>query len=192
MSKFCRPWPTDRRVEETAGVGARARSAMPSHILRGSTKTRSAGGAIRELKAALRSARCAINHRRRSCVYCSSATRNQRLVCVVEEPTISPRWKRDTATTAPITCCTGLCRRSTAWPRATSHCKLMRRAESGSVDEVIWRQPYVEGERRRCSCRSLKPTGIRVTRIATHPRRRRIEYADEVTLQRALEGRREM
>jgi recombination protein RecR len=72
---------------------------------------------------------------------------------------------------------------------------LMRRAQSGSVDEVILAtNPTVEGEATAVFLAAqLKPTGVRVTRIATGiPAGSDIEYVDEVTLQRALEGRREM
>jgi recombination protein RecR len=71
----------------------------------------------------------------------------------------------------------------------------MRRVESGSVDEVILAtNPTVEGEATAVFlARQLKPTGVRITRIATGiPAGSDIEYADEVTLQRAIEGRREM
>jgi len=63
------------------------------------------------------------------------------------------------------------------------------------VDEVIVAtNPTVEGEATAVYlARLLKVTGVRVTRIATGiPAGSDIEYADEVTLQRALEGRREM
>jgi recombination protein RecR len=72
---------------------------------------------------------------------------------------------------------------------------LITRAQSGAVDEVILAtNPTVEGEATAVYvAQQLKPTGVRVTRIATGlPAGSDIEYADEVTLQRALEGRREM
>ena len=72
---------------------------------------------------------------------------------------------------------------------------LISRVESGSVDEVILAtNPTVEGEATAVFlAQQLKPTGVRVTRIATGlPAGSDIEYADEVTLQRALEGRRGM
>jgi recombination protein RecR len=63
------------------------------------------------------------------------------------------------------------------------------------VDEVILAtNPTVEGEATAVYvARLLKSSGVRVTRIATGiPAGSDIEYADEVTLLRALEGRREM
>ncbi len=72
---------------------------------------------------------------------------------------------------------------------------LMRRAESGSLDEVILAtNPTVEGEATAVflarSTEADRGTGY--ANCNRHPRRSDIEYADEVTLQRALEGRREM
>jgi recombination protein RecR len=129
-------------------------------------------------------------------VYCSSATRNQRVVCVVEEPTnIAAVEKGHTyhgsyhvlhGTLSPI---------HGVGPEHLRIANLMRRAESGAIDEVILAtNPTVEGEATAVFlARQLKPTGVRVTRIATGiPAGSDIEYADEVTLQRALEGRREM
>jgi len=130
------------------------------------------------------------------CVYCSSATRNQRLVCVVEEPTNIAAVEKGHSyngayhvlhgTLSPI---------HGVGPEQLRIANLMRRAESGSLDEVILAtNPTVEGEATAMFLAGqLKPTGIRVTRIATGiPAGGDIEYADEVTLQRALEGRREM
>jgi len=130
------------------------------------------------------------------CVYCASATRNLRVVCVVEEPTNIAALEKGHnyngayhvlhGTLSPI---------HGVGPEHLRIANLMKRAESGSVDEVILAtNPTVEGEATAVYlARQLKPTGVRVTRIATGiPAGSDIEYADEVTLQRALEGRREM
>jgi recombination protein RecR len=72
---------------------------------------------------------------------------------------------------------------------------LLRRVQSGEVAEVIVAtNPRVEGEATAIYlAKLLKPLGIKVTRIAHGlPVGGDIEYADEVTLAKALEGRREM
>jgi len=72
---------------------------------------------------------------------------------------------------------------------------LARRVESGSVDELILAtNPTVEGEATATYIsRLFKASGVRVTRIATGvPAGSDIEYADEVTMQKAIEGRREL
>jgi len=72
---------------------------------------------------------------------------------------------------------------------------LERRVVSGKIDELILAtNPTVEGEATATYIsRLLKPSGIRITRIATGvPAGSDIEYADEVTMQKAIEGRREI
>ena len=73
--------------------------------------------------------------------------------------------------------------------------ELLRRLNQGGVEEVILAtNPNVEGEATAMYLsRLLKPLGVRVTRIANGvPVGSDLEYIDEVTLSRALEGRREM
>lgn len=73
--------------------------------------------------------------------------------------------------------------------------ELLARLQDGSVTEVILAtNPDIEGEATASYiARLLKPMGIRVTRIAHGvPVGSDLEYADEVTLSKAMEGRREM
>jgi recombination protein RecR len=199
MSKFAEPMA--RLIDELKklpGVGSKSAQRYAFHILRGSDEDAEAlAGAIREIKAALRL--CSVCNNITDvdpCVYCSSATRNQRLVCVVEEPTNIAALEKGHGyqgvyhvlhgTLSPI---------HGVGPEHLRIGNLLRRVESGSVDEVILAtNPTVEGEATAVFlAHQLKPAGIRVTRIATGiPAGSDIEYADEVTLQRAIEGRREM
>ena len=72
---------------------------------------------------------------------------------------------------------------------------LLRRIEAGEVDEVIL-ATNPDGRRRShrdLSGAAVKPSGVKVTRIAMGiPVGSDIEYADEVTMLKAMEGRREM
>jgi recombination protein RecR len=73
--------------------------------------------------------------------------------------------------------------------------ELLRRVKLGDVDEVILAtNPNMEGEATAMYlARQLVPLGVRVTRLARGlPIGGDLEYADEVTLARAIEGRREM
>ena len=73
--------------------------------------------------------------------------------------------------------------------------QLLERIQQGGVKEVIMAtNPTVEGETTAMYiARLLKPLGIRVTRLASGiPMGGNLEYADEVTLFRALEGRQEL
>jgi recombination protein RecR len=72
---------------------------------------------------------------------------------------------------------------------------LVARAERGEIDEVILAtSPTLEGEATATWLASaLRESKVRVTRIATGvPAGSDIEYADEVTMARAMEGRREL
>jgi recombination protein RecR len=72
---------------------------------------------------------------------------------------------------------------------------LMRRVEDGAADEVILAtNPTVEGEATATYlAKMLRSSRVKVTRIATGvPVGSDIEYADEVTMQKAMEGRREL
>jgi recombination protein RecR len=72
---------------------------------------------------------------------------------------------------------------------------LLARVGDGAVDEVILAtNPTVEGEATALYlARLLKPLGVRVTRIAMGiPVGSDLEYADEVTMTRAMEGRRDI
>ena len=73
--------------------------------------------------------------------------------------------------------------------------ELLARVQDGQVQEVIMAtNPDTEGETTAMYLyRLLSPLGVRVTRLAYGiPVGSQLEYADEVTLLRALEGRREM
>ncbi len=72
---------------------------------------------------------------------------------------------------------------------------LLERVGQGEIDEVILAtNPNVEGEATAIYlARLLKPLGVRVTRIAMGvPVGSDLEYADEVTMHKAMEGRREV
>ena len=199
MSKFAEPMA--RLIDELKklpGVGSKSAQRYAFHILRGSDEdAEELAGAIREIKAALRL--CSVCNNITDvdpCVYCSSTTRNLRVVCVVEEPTNIAALEKGQnfqgtyhvlhGTLSPI---------HGIGPEHLRISNLMLRAQSGQLDEVILAtNPTVEGEATAVYlARQLRPTGVKVTRIATGiPAGSDIEYADEVTLRRALEGRREM
>src|SRR6201985_3387707 len=90
MSKFAEPM--SRLIDELKklpGIGSKTAQRLAFHILRSSEDDAEAlAAAVRDVKANLRL--CSICNNITDvdpCVYCSNPTRNQRLVCVVEEPT---------------------------------------------------------------------------------------------------------
>ena len=186
------------QLRKLPGVGTKSAQRFAFHILRSSEGDAAAlADAILTLKKHLRL--CSICNNITDtdpCAYCTSAARNTRLICIVEEPTnISSIEKTRSfhglyhvlhGTLSPVN---GVgpeqLRLRNLWPRLAE------------ADELILAtSPTVEGEATaRYLLDEIRKTHatLRVTRIATGvPAGSDIEYADEVTMTRALEGRREL
>ena len=129
-------------------------------------------------------------------MYCSSPTRNQRLVCVVEEPTNIAAIEKTKHFNGGYHVLHGsLSPLHGIGPDQLRIGNLMRRVEAGDVDEVIIAtNPTVEGEATATYLsQQLKRQGLKVTRIAMGiPVGSDIEYTDEITMLKAMEGRREL
>jgi len=130
------------------------------------------------------------------CVYCSDVHRDPKLVCVVEEPNdivgiettrqFEGRYHVLHGALSPLR---GI------GPEALKIKSLVERLGADGVQEVIVAtNPTVEGEATAVYlARLLKPLGAKVTRIAMGiPVGSGLEFADEVTISKAMEGRREM
>ena len=130
------------------------------------------------------------------CVYCRDDRRDSSLLCVVEEPRdivavertqeYRGRYHVLLGAISPI---------EGIGPEQLKVKELLARVNDEGVKEVILAtNPNIEGEATAMYlARLLKPLGLRVTRIASGlPVGGDLEYADEVTLGRALEGRREV
>jgi recombination protein RecR len=205
-SRFAEPM--SRLIEELRklpGVGSKSAQRLAFHILRSSEEdARALSTAIRELKQHLRLCSTCNNITDIDpCVYCASPTRDHHLVCVLEEPTnIATIEKTRTyngiyhilhGTLSPV---------NGVGPEQLRIANLLTRVlapenpESTIAEIILATSPTTEGEAtaaylahelRRAS-RDLK-----ITRIATGvPAGSDIEYADEVTVSRAMEGRREL
>jgi recombination protein RecR len=131
-----------------------------------------------------------------SCGICSDSRREAAVVCVVEEPRdivavektgeYRGRYHVLQGAISPI---------EGIGPDQLRVKELLARIEPESIEEVILcTNPNIEGEATAMYLgRLLKPLGIRVTRIASGlPVGGDLEYADELTLGRALEGRRDV
>jgi len=199
MSRFAEPMA--RLIEELKklpGVGSKSAQRLAFYILRASDEDAELlAGAIREVKATLRL--CSICNNITDvdpCVYCTSATRNQRLVCVVEEPTNIAAIEKTRHYNGVYHVLHGaLSPLHGVGPDQLRIANLARRVESASVDElIIATNPTVEGEATATYLSNLfRSLPVKVTRIATGvPVGSDIEYADEVTMQKAMEGRREL
>ena len=130
------------------------------------------------------------------CVFCTSATRDQRVICVVEEPqNVSVVEKTREFRGVYHVLMGALSPLQGVGPDDLKIKGLLTRVGTGGVDEVILAtNPTVEGEATALYlARLLKPLGVRVTRIATGiPVGSDLEYADELTMGKAMEGRREV
>ncbi|HKR29838.1 MAG TPA: recombination mediator RecR [Terriglobales bacterium] len=199
MSKFAEPMA--RLIDELKklpGIGGKTAQRLAFHILRASNEDADLlAEAIRQVKASLHLCSICSNITDIDpCVYCSSATRNQRLVCVVEEPTNIAAIEKTRSYNGVYHVLHGaLSPLHGIGPEHLRLASLSQRVERGEVDElIIATNPTVEGEATAVYIqRMLKNSPVRMTRIATGiPAGSDIEYADEVTMAKALEGRREL
>jgi recombination protein RecR len=199
LSKFAEPMA--RLIDELKklpGVGTKSAQRLAFHILRSSEDDAEAlASSIRELKEKLHL--CSICNNITDidpCVYCSSATRNQRLVCVLEEPTNIGSIEKTRSYNGVYHVLHGsLSPLHGVGPEHLRLANLSRRVDHGEIDElIIATNPTVEGEATAVYISNMvKKSGVKVTRIATGiPAGSDIEYADEVTMAKALEGRREL
>jgi recombination protein RecR len=195
------PEPVARLIEEFSrlpGIGPKSASRLTFYVLRHSREQAEAlANAIVDLKDRIILCSVCYNVTEHDpCPVCTNANRERAKVCVVEEPLDVLALERTGiykglyhvlhGTINPIE---GI----TADKLKIS--ELLRRVKLGDVDEVILAtNPNMEGEATSMYLqRQLVPLGVRVTRLARGlPIGGDLEYADEVTLARALEGRREM
>ena len=199
MARFAEPM--TRLIDEfrkLPGIGTKSAQRLAFHVLRSSSEdAEKLAVAIRELKAHLRL--CSVCNNITDvdpCGYCISPVRDLRVVCVVEEPTNIATIEKTRSyggvyhvlhgTLSPI---------GGVGPEQLRIANLLTRL--GEVDEVILAtSPTTEGEATAgYLAQEIRKTNadVKVTRIATGvPAGSDIEYADEVTMSRAMEGRREI
>lgn len=130
------------------------------------------------------------------CSICSSKERNPKLICVVQDPRDVMAMERTKEFYGVYHVLHGaISPMAGIGPNDIRIKELLLRIQQISVEEVILAtNPNIEGEATAMYiAKLLKPLGVKVTRIAHGiPVGGDLEYADEVTLSKALEGRREM
>ena len=194
------PAPVARLIDELRklpGIGPKSAQRIAFHLLRGTPEdAQRLAGAVGELLVGIRlCSRCHAVTDQELCAICSDPSRAERLICVVEEPSdlLSVEKTRDFkgryhvlhGALSPL---------SGVGPDDLRIQGLLDRIRAGGVEEVILAtSPTVEGEATAVYlARILKPLGVKVTRIAMGvPVGSDLEWADEVTIAKALEGRRE-
>jgi recombination protein RecR len=128
------------------------------------------------------------------CALCASETRDHRIICVVEDPQNATAIEKTRNFRGVYHVLLGaLSPLQGIGPDDLKIKGLLSRVEAGQVEEIILAtNPNVEGEATAIYlARLLKPLGVKVTRIAMGvPVGSDLEYTDEITMQKALEGRR--
>ncbi|MDZ4063310.1 MAG: recombination mediator RecR [Coriobacteriia bacterium] len=193
--------PIARLLEELQrlpGIGPKSAQRLAYHILRSEDEAAARlAEAILEVKRAIHFCPQCFNFAADElCDICSDPERDSSAICVVEEPRDVVAVERTgefrglyhvlQGAISPI---------DGIGPEQLRVRELIDRVGAGSVVEVVVAtNPNVEGETTALYiARLLKPLGVKVTRIASGlPVGGDLEYADEVTLGRALEARREM
>lgn len=199
MTKFAEPMAQlIEELKKLPGIGGKSAQRMAFHILRASSEDADAlAAAIHNLKEKLHLCSVCSNITDVDpCSYCANPSRNQRLVCVVEEPTNIAAVEKTRYYNGVYHVLHGsISPLHGVGPEQLRIPSLLKRIDSGSVDEVIIAtNPTMEGEATAVYLTGmLKRPSLKVTRIATGiPAGSDIEYADEVTMLKAIEGRREL
>jgi recombination protein RecR len=196
-----RPDPLAKLIEQfqrLPGIGAKSAQRLAYHILKTPREeVDRLGDAMREVKERVTYCSVCSNITDADpCFFCTNPSRDARLICVVEEPENVNGVERTRQFNGLYHVLMGaLSPLHGVGPDDLKIKDLLRWVSDGSVEEVVLAtNPNVEGEATAIYlAKLLKPLGIKVTRIAMGvPVGSDLEYADEVTMQRAMEGRREV
>jgi len=196
-----RPDPLAKLIEQfqrLPGIGAKSAQRLAYHILKTPREeVDRLGDAMREVKERVTYCSVCSNITDTDpCFFCTNPSRDPRLICVVEEPENVNGVERTRGFNGLYHVLMGaLSPLHGVGPDDLKIKELLRRVVDGSVEEVVLAtNPNVEGEATAIYlAKLLKPLGMKVTRIAMGvPVGSDLEYADEVTMQRAMEGRREV
>jgi recombination protein RecR len=194
------PGPLIRLIEELQrlpGIGPKGAQRLAFHILR--TPREQAErlvDALREVKE--RVTYCTVCNNITDvdpCAFCSSDGRDPRIICVVEEPqNVSAIEKTREFKGMYHVLMGALSPLQGIGPDDLKIKGLLGRVNEGVNEVILATNPNVEGEATAIYlARLLKPLGVKVTRIAMGvPVGSDLEYADEVTMHKSMEGRREV
>ncbi|MFQ5914101.1 MAG: recombination mediator RecR [Nitrospinota bacterium] len=196
------PFPAIRalvnELRKLPGVGPKSAQRMAFHLLkRDRVEAEALAAAIREVKEKIRfCSRCHGLAEGELCAFCADPARDASVVCVVEEPgdvfiiektgEFRGRYHVLMGALSPL---------DGIGPEELTIASLERRVGAEGIQEVIVAtNPNMEGDATATYVsKLLRPKGVRVSRIARGLAvGTALEYADEVTLSRSLEGRREI
>jgi recombination protein RecR len=180
------------------GIGEKTAQRLAFFILRTPRiRAEKLAQAIREVKEKIIfCSRCSSITESDPCHTCSDPSRDRSLMCVVEDPSDVFHIERTGAFKGLYHVLMGaLSPLDGIGPEQLTIDGLMQRVDEGGVREVICAtNPTMEGEATVLYlAKLLKPRGVRLTRLAHGlPVGGHLEYADEITLSRSLEGRRDL
>jgi recombination protein RecR len=185
-------------LQRLPGIGPKTAQRLTFYLLkRPAGEVRELGEALVAMKEKITYCRVCFNVTDEDpCRICSDARRDQDVICVVEEPNDLLAMERTGEFKGRYHVLLGaLSPLDGIGPDDLKVRELLLRLESGEAREIILAtNPNVEGEATALYlARLLRPLGVRITRIARGlPVGGDLEYADQVTLSKALEGRREI
>jgi recombination protein RecR len=191
--------PLERLIQQLAklpSIGQKTAQRLAFHLLKVNAEdTVALADAIRELRDKIRfCSQCFNLSELELCPICSDPRRETSSLCVVEEPTNLLALERTGAFRGLYHVLGGaLSPLRDVGPDQLRMTELFQRVRSSEVEEVILAtNPNVEGEATAVYlARLLEPLEVRITRLAQGlPAGGDLEYTDELTLRRALEGRR--
>jgi len=184
-------------LQRLPGIGPKGAQRLAFHILKTPREqTDRLSDALREVKE--RVTYCSVCNNITEldpCAYCSSGARDPHVICVVEEPQNVAAIEKTREFKGLYHVLMGaLSPLQGIGPDDLKIAGLLGRVSNGVTEIILATNPNVEGEATAIYlARLLKPLGVKVTRIAMGlPVGSDLEYADEVTMHKALEGRREV
>lgn len=185
-------------LKRLPGIGQKTAQRLAFHLLRADRDQAMAlSNAIREAKENIRE--CSICNNitdNDPCLFCASASRDRRVICVVEDATNIQAVEKTRQFNGLYHVLGGaLSPLQGIGPDQLKIKSLIERLKGGTTEEIIIAtNPTAEGEATAVYLSKLiKPLGVRVTRIAMGiPVGSDLEYADEVTMLKAMEGRRDL
>jgi len=189
-----------RLIEEfnrLPGVGAKSAQRLAFHVLNMDTdRVNSLANAILEAKKNVKYCSVCCNLTDSDpCAICESAKRERNVIMAVENPRDMAAYEKTNEFKGLYHVLHGaISPMSGTGPDDIRLKELIARLDGGVTEVILATNPNVEGEATAMYISKLiKPLGVKVTRIAHGvPVGGDLEYVDEVTLSRALEGRREM
>jgi recombination protein RecR len=185
-------------LKHLPGIGQKTAQRLAFYLLRVDREQALAlSDAIREAKDKVRECSVCNNITDADpCHFCTGATRNRTIICVVEEATNIQAVEKTRQFSGLYHVLGGaLSPLQGVGPDQLKIKSLIERLKGGTVEElIIATSPTAEGEATAVYLSKLiKPLGARVTRIAMGiPVGSDLEYADEVTMSKAMEGRRDL